>query len=204
MVCIIGCQVMEQELRALTERYPQVTRIEILPWGLHIEPDRLLQEITRQIRAVEKEHRAIMLGYGRCQTLDRLGDNFKIPVYYPEGEDCIGVLLGQDRYGKELMKNAGTWFLTPGWARLGMDFIFRELQVQSMAQRGIEPREAARRALKDFNRTLLIKTGCGDLNRQRVQARAIAEQFGWRVDEASGSLKALRGCLCRAIDSDCP
>ncbi len=54
MVCIIGCQVMEQELRALAKRYPQVTRIEILPWGLHIEPDRLLQEITRQIWAVEK------------------------------------------------------------------------------------------------------------------------------------------------------
>ena len=201
MVCIIGCQVMEQELRDLAQRYPQVTHIKILPWGLHIEPDRLLQEITRQIRAVEKEHRAIILGYGRCQTLDHLGDDFKVPVYYPEGEDCIGVLLGQDRYGKELLQNAGTWFLTPGWARLGMDFIFRELQVQSMAQRGIEPRQAARRALKDFNRTLLIKTGCGDLNRQRVQAKAIAEQFGWRVDEATGSLEALQKCLCRAIDS---
>ena len=204
MVCIIGCQVMEQELRSLAQRYPQVTHIEILPWGLHIKPDHLLQEITRQIRAAEKEHRAVMLGYGRCQTLDRLGDDFNVPVYYPEGEDCIGVLLGQDRYGKELIQNAGTWFLTPGWARLGMDFIFHELQVQSMAQLGIEPREAARRALKDFNRTLLIKTGCGDLNRQRVQARAIAEQFGWRVDEASGSLETLRECLCRAIASACP
>jgi hypothetical protein len=204
MVCIIGCQVMEQELRALAERYPQVTRIEILPWGLHIEPDRLLQEITRQIRAVENEHHAVMLGYGRCQTLERLSDDFKVPVYSPEGEDCIGVLLGQDRYDKELLQNAGTWFLTPGWARLGMDFIFRELQVQSMAQRGIEPREAARRALKDFKRTLLIKTGCGDLNRQRLQARAIAEQFGWRVEEASGSLDALRRCLFRAIDRACP
>ena len=76
--------------------------------------------------------------------------------------------------------------------------------MKSMAQRGIEPREVARRALKDFNRTLLIKTGCGDLNRQRDQARAIAEQFGWRVDEASGSLEALRRCLYRAIDSVCP
>ncbi len=144
-----------------------------------------------------------MLGYGRCQTLERLSDDFKVPVYYPEGEDCIGVLLGQDRYGKELLQNAGTWFLTPGWARLGMDFIFRELQLQSMAQRGIEPREAARRALKDFNRTLLIKTGCGDLDRQRVQAQAIAEQFGWRVEEASGSLDALQRCLFRAIDRAC-
>ena len=204
MVCIIGCQVMEQELRVLAQHHPQVTHIEILPWGLHIEPDRLLREITRQIRAVEKEHKAVMLGYGRCQALDRLGDDFKVPVYRPEGEDCIGVLLGQDRYGKELLQNAGTWFLTPGWAHLGMDFIFRELQVQSMAQRGIEPREAARRALKDFKRTLLITTGCGDLNRQRAQAWAIAEQFGWRVDEASGSLEVLRGCLCRAIESACP
>ena len=202
MVCIIGCQVMEEELRVLAESYPQITRIKILPWGLHIEPDRLLREITRQIRAAEKEHRSVMLGYGRCQTLDRLGDDFKIPVYYPEGEDCIGVLLGQDRYGKELLQNAGTWFLTPGWARLGMDFIFRELQVQSMAQRGVEPLEAAHRVLKDFNRTLLITTGCGDLSRQRAQARAIADQFGWRVDEAAGSLEALRGCLSRAIKGD--
>ena len=201
MVCIIGCQVLEEELRILAESYPQVTLIRILPWGLHIEPDRLLREITRHIRIAEKDCHAVMLGYGRCQSLDRLGDDFNVPVFYPEGEDCIGVLLGQDRYGKELIQNAGTWFLTPGWVRLGMDFIFRELQVQSMAQRGIEPLEAARRALKDFNRTLLIKTGCGDLTRQRLQARAVAEQFGWRLDEVAGSLGALRGCLCRAIDA---
>lgn len=200
MVCIIGCQVMELELRALAQRYPQVARVRILPWGLHIDPDRLLQEITRQIRAVENDHRAVMLGYGRCQALDRLSDDFKVPVHYPEGEDCIGVLLGQGRYGRELLQNPGTWFLTPGWARLGMDFIFGELQVQSLAQRGIAPLEAARHVLKDFNRALLIDTGCGDPGRQRVRARAIAEPFGWRVDEASGSLASLQKCLCRAID----
>ncbi len=204
MVCIIGCQVMEQELRTLAQYYPQVTRISILPWGLHIEPDRLLHEITRQIRAVEMEHQAVMLGYGNCQTLDRLPDEFKIPVYSPEGDDCIGVLLGQDRYRRELLKNAGTWFLTPGWSRLGLDFIFRELQGHSLAQRGIAPEVAARRALKDFNRALLIKTGCGDLNRHRAQARAIAEIFGWTMDETSGSLEGLRTCLCRAIDQACP
>ena len=199
MVGIIGCQVMEQELRALAQRYRRVTRVKILPWGLHIEPDRLLREITRQIRALEEQVSAVMLGYGRCQTLDRLGDDFKVPVFSPEGEDCIGVLLGQDRYGKELLQNAGTWFLTPGWARLGMDFIFRELQVHALAKRGIEPPEAARRALRDFNRKLLIKTGCGNLEAQRVQARTIAEQFEWHVDEACGSLEALEDCLQRAI-----
>ena len=50
---------------------------------------------------------AIVLGYGRCQAMDRLGENFKVPVLRPQAEDCIGVLLGQDQYEEELRRVPG-------------------------------------------------------------------------------------------------
>ena len=64
----------------------------------------------------------MVLAFGRCQMLDKLPQDFRIPVLYPPGEDCIGVLLGQERYLEELYREAGTWFLPPGWAELGMAF----------------------------------------------------------------------------------
>ena len=67
--------------------------------------------------------------------MDRLPSNFKIPVFYPQADDCIGVLLGQDRYKEELQKEAGTWFLTPGWTEMGMEFVFHELELSRIAEK---------------------------------------------------------------------
>lgn len=71
MIGIIGCQAMEQELRTLAQQYPPITHVKILPWDLHIAPDRLLQEVTRQIRTMQKYVSAlcVRLVYARLYSL---------------------------------------------------------------------------------------------------------------------------------------
>lgn len=198
-VGVICCRVLEKEIRAVVRDVPEVTHIEVMDWGLHIQPDMLIYTLSQRIKAIESKVDAIMLGYGRCQALDRLPKNLKVPVVYPEGEDCIGVLLGQTRYENELKCTAGTWFLTPGWTELGMDFIFKELQVQRMAEKGHDPLEIAHRMLKDFSRALFIDMHLNKSDKIWQKAQSIAMEFGWRLDKTEGDLDNLKTTLQRAI-----
>ncbi len=199
-VGIICCKVLEKEIREVARHAPEVTHIDVMEWGLHINPDVLLETLSRQIRMIENRVDAVMLGYGRCQALDRLPDDFSVPVFYPEGEDCIGVLLGQDRYERELLQTAGTWFLTPGWTELGMEFIFEELQVQRVAKKGHDPLELAHRILKDFSQALLIDMQLKGSDAIKREALAIATEFDWKLDEVEGSLIRLKRTLSKAIN----
>ncbi|MFZ3048265.1 MAG: DUF1638 domain-containing protein [Desulfatirhabdiaceae bacterium] len=196
---VLCCQVMEKEVRTLLRRFPDEFYVEVLEWGLHVHPPLLLNRLVERIRAMEDRVTAVVLAFGRCQTLDKLPEDFKIPVLYPPGEDCIGVLLGQERYLEELYREAGTWFLTPGWAELGMTFIFSEIQASGLAKRGIDPMTVARRMLEGYKRVLLIDTGAGDTCLQRTQAQNIADLFGWRVDTARGSMTALETVFQQAL-----
>ncbi|MCG6879447.1 MAG: DUF1638 domain-containing protein [Deltaproteobacteria bacterium] len=198
-VGIICCRVLEKEIREVVRHAPEVTHVEVMEWGLHIHPDVLLETLCRQIHMIENQVDAVMLGYGRCQALDRLPSDFAVPVFYPEGEDCIGVLLGQDQYERELNQTAGTWFLTPGWTELGMEFIFEELQVHRVAKKGLDPLEVAHRMLKDFSRALFIDMKLMGSEAIKREAGTIAAEFGWKLDKTEGSLIRLKQTLSKAI-----
>ena len=199
-VGIICCRVLEKEIRAVIRGVPDVTHLEVMEWGLHIQPDRLLDSVTQRIRSLEGRVDAVMLGYGRCQALDRLPSDFAVPVLHPEGEDCIGVLLGQHRYEAELKREAGTWFLTPGWTELGMEFIFQQLQLENLAEKGLDPIKVAHRMLRDFTRSLFIDMRLENGPELWEKARAISSEFDLELERTDGSLERLIDTLNRAIN----
>jgi hypothetical protein len=196
---IITCQVLEKEIKALVRDNPEVSRFEVMEWGLHVQPDRLLAAVAEQIRGMENEVRAVVLGYGRCQAMDRLPVDFKVPVFRPEAEDCIGVLLGQGRYETEIRKEAGTWFFSRGWTEMGMDFIFHELQLNRLAEKGLDPLRIAQRMLKNFTRGLYIETGLEDDRRLWPKAREISREFNLRLERTSGNFDLLKKTIQEAI-----
>jgi len=181
---IIYCETLKSEVLTLAGRVPEISHLESMPWGLHIDPDKLLAEVTRQIRCLQNQVEVIVLGYGRCQAMDRLGNDFKVPILRPEAEDCIGVLLGQPRYEKELQLCPGTWFLSPGWTRMGTDFVFHELQLYRIGRKEIDPLKFARRLLKGFSRALYIDMQAGDDSEAlQPKAQQIAKDLGLRLDD---------------------
>ena len=202
---IIYCPVLEAEVKTIIRRVPGPIYLEQMEWGLHTHPESLLDAVVGRIRLLQDDVKAIMLGYGRCQAMDNLPRNFKVPVFYPKAEDCIGILLGQERYQKELQREAGTWFLTPGWTKLGMEFIFRELQLNRIIEKGIDPLEIAHRMLRDYTRGLFIDMKIGNQGRLQKKAREIADEFGLRLEITRGSLAVLEETLDRALESlpDC-
>jgi hypothetical protein len=196
---IITCQVLEKEIKTLIRDNPEVTHFEVMEWGLHVQPDRLLAAVSGQIREMEDEVEAVVLGYGRCQAMDRLPVDFKVPVFRPPAEDCLGVLLGQDRYDQEIRKEAGTWFFSRGWTEMGMDFIFHELQINRLAEKGLDPLKIAHRMLKDFTRGLYIETGLEDDLRLWPKAQEISREFNLRLERTAGSLSLLKQTIEKAL-----
>lgn len=199
----ICCRNLEAEMRAVLSEYDESVEMHVMEWALHLEPDVLLKTITEKIRSVQDRVDAVVLGYGRCQALDRLPEDFRVPVVRPHGEDCIGVLIGQDRYDAAVQSEAGTWFLTPGWTTMGMDAIFRELHVSNVVEKdpSIDPMGLAHRMLDGFTRALFIDVGVGDRDELMEQAQEIARQFGWRIDVTDGTLDNLRTVVDEALTS---
>jgi Protein of unknown function (DUF1638) len=196
---IICCKVLEREVRAVARNLPVAFHLEVMEWGLHVRPALLLEALCERVRALQERVDAIVLGYGRCQTLDNLPEGFKVPIFYPEGEDCIGVLLGGDRYREELQREAHTWFLTPGWTALGMEFIFHELQLHRMAEKGFDPLHVARRMLKDYRRALFIEMDNEDTGSLLERAQKIADDFHMMLESTRGSLTALERAVSEAL-----
>ncbi len=198
-IAIICCKVLEKEIKQIASGIPEVTHLEVMDWGLHTQPDILRETLCRRIEVLQNEVQAIVLGYGRCQALDKIPRTYKVPVYYPQAEDCIGVLLGQKRYEQELNNEAGTWFLTPGWTEMGMEFVFHELQLNHLAQKNIDPLKVAHRMLKDYTRALFIDSQVGDPEQLLEKAQMIANEFHLRLETTHGSLVQLENILKQAL-----
>ena len=197
---IIYCETLESEIKKLTRGISEIGYLESMPWGLHIDPDKLLNKVRRKIEYLQNLVDVIVLGYGRCQTMDRLGSDFKVPVLRPEAEDCIGILLGQTRYEAELQRESGTWFLSPGWTRMGIDFVFHELQINHMGTKGIDPLKLARRMLDGFTRALYIDMGLDrDMKDLPDKACRIAADLGLRLEKTKGSYALLKDVIEQAL-----
>ena len=199
---IICCKVLEKEIKQIAQNIPEVGHLEVMDWGLHTQPDLLLKTLCHRIEKLQDKLQAIVLGYGRCQALDKIPQNYKVPVYYPRADDCIGVLLGQKHYEQELKNEAGTWFLTPGWTEMGMEFIFHELQLNHLADKNIDPLKVAHRMLQDYTRALLIDTQVGNQERLLEKARMIADEFHLRLETTRGSLLHLENTFKQALNQN--
>ncbi len=86
-----------------------------------------------------------------------------------------------------------------GWAEMGMDFIFHELQVNRLAEKGLDPLKIAHRMLKNFTRGLYIETGLDDDRRLWLRAQDISREFNLRLERTSGSLNLLKQTIEKSL-----
>ena len=57
----IYCETLKSEINSLAGRIPQITHLKEINWGLHIEPEKLLTEVHRQIENLQGEVDVIVL-----------------------------------------------------------------------------------------------------------------------------------------------
>ena len=68
---IIYCETLESEIKEITRGISEIGYLEPMPWGLHIDPDKLLNEVRKKIECLQDLVDVIVLGYGRCQKKPR-------------------------------------------------------------------------------------------------------------------------------------
>ncbi len=101
--------------------------IEILPLALHEEPEELRKEIKNSVEKIKNFTQNIFLFYGLCGNALNDFEEFEkkidadLTILRKENkilDDCICLALnGNKKYLENVKEEAGTFFLTPMWAK---------------------------------------------------------------------------------------
>jgi len=201
-VCIgvVACDIMKRELGLLLDRFPQVSEVIYLEVALHCYPRKMKEMIKEQIAAVKDKVDAIFLGYGYCQSLKGIEDEFDIPIVMPQMDDCIQILMTPRKYASEIRREVGTWFMTPGWAEQGAEMVIRETHSDRVVKYGKDPLQMAKRLFIHYRRGLFVNTHAGDTEHFMNRAREFCEIFDLDLDTTEGSLEVLKMHLEKTLE----
>jgi hypothetical protein len=184
-VGIIACNILKRELDQILATRPEVEELLYLDAALHVAPAKMKERLREEILKMKERVDVIFLGYGYCQSLQGLDEEFDFPVVLPQVDDCIALLLTPERYAEEIAKEVGTWFMTPGWAEVGAEMVIRELHLDRARKYGKDPLDMARRLFTHYRRGLFIDTGVGGKQESIANAMSFCADFNLSLEETS-------------------
>ena len=138
---------LEYEIEHFARECPHIVHVEMLPQGLHNEPDRLRRELQEAIDKVEAEHapEAIVVGYGLCSRGTEGVRTKRAKLVLARAHDCITLLLGsKERYADYVGQAPGTYWYSPGWNKHHLppgQERYRVLGISTESQVFVTPRE---------------------------------------------------------------
>lgn len=197
---VIACDIMKRELDRVLRQFPEVTEVIYQGSGLHVHPADLKQKIKERIEPIKSEVDVIFLGYGFCQSLKGIEEEFDLPVVFPQVDDCISILFTPERREEEIEKEAGTWFMTPGWAEAGAEMIFKGLQTDRLKKLGIDPLEVAKELFTAYKQGIYIDTGVGDDDYFIGKAAEFCGCFGLTLKKTAANSRILEETLEKCRD----
>ncbi len=170
--------------------------IRVLELGLHRSRENLRATLEKESRAMDHYIDSLLLGYGQCggalAAPEKVLD-VGCPLFYPGKQecsvaDCVALSLGADEeYYMEQLKEAGTYFLTPGWCHHWQEM----LGPQDDCGNPRRSSQLCRRMLRGYSRLLVVCTPVMELDDMRIEARELAELAGLRIEEREGDLRLL-------------
>jgi hypothetical protein len=178
---------IKHEIARLIENDPDITEVVYLEAALHVYPEKMRDEIVRQIEAVQGQVDAVFLGYGYCQSLKGIELLVDVPTVLPPYDDCIMFMLTPARYSAEIEREVGTWFMSPGWAEVGAQMVIKELKLDRAAKYGRDPMDMAKRLFTHYKRGLFFNTGMAEeeLGPYRTKAQEFCEDFSLTFEETA-------------------
>jgi hypothetical protein len=203
-VGVVACNVMRRELEKLLADRPGIEEVVWLDGALHVHPGKMKETIREEVNKLKGRVDAVFLGYGYCQSLKGLDQEFDFPVILPQVDDCIALLFTPERYAEEVKKEVGTWFMTPGWAEVGAEMVIKELRLDRVAKYGKDPLEMARRLFTHYKRGLYISTGVGDDEDSLSRAREFCADFNLSLETTSAEPTLLAAWLRKCNSSILP
>src|SRR5208283_67261 len=182
---IIACEVLIKEI---LDFMPPGMEYEALDVGLHVNPQALKQTLKESIERSADTVETIILGYGLCSRAVEGLSSAGSTIVVPRVDDCIGILLGsREAYRSESLREPGTYYLTRGWVDAGKH-LFEEYHHMEKRFGPEKARRLMDTMLKHYTRLAFIRTGRDkDLDRYLDYCHGIAQQFGLRLEEITGS-----------------
>ena len=192
---VIACDMMKLELDKLLSKIPGITEINYLESALHCQPKKMKETILENMVSIKERVDVIFLGYGYCQSLKGIEEEIDIPVVMPQMDDCIQIFMTPQKYGEAIRKEVGTWFMSPGWAEVGVEMIIKENNLDRVVKYGKDPLEMAKRLFTHYRRVLYIDTGVGNDEYYIGKANEFCDIFTLTLEKTTGSSAVLEEYL---------
>ena len=182
---------------------PMELLVSMLRVGLHMDKELLQEGVVNQAKIMAGKCNVLFLGYGLCGNvlldIEKKMTDITCPIVMPEHtdgskvDDCICMVLGgSDKYLDQVYKEAGTWFVTPGWLKHWETLLVKELHCPDIPTvKWIFDRTG-------YKRCLMVNTGITDYKKFRVASEHFANMFNFYIEEADGTLDLLKECFDRA------
>ena len=168
--------------------------VHVVELAMHSRKSLLQEAIVDASRGMGACVDAIFLGYGLCGNAlddpDTLLQHLEVPFFLPRDgdhyvDDCVGLFIGgRDCYYAEQIKEAGTFFMTPGWVN-HWKVIFEKEFGKKMSM------DMAKRFFKHYKRTLLISNPVMDADQMQAKVREFNELFNCSSEISHGSMDML-------------
>jgi len=175
----------------------------VLRVGLHMDKELLREEVVKQGTKLAQKSHVLLLGYGLCGNvlldIEKQMSDVCCPIVMPEHadgskiDDCVCMVLGgSDKYLDHVYKEAGTWFVTPGWLKHWETLLVKELHCPDIPTvKWIFDRTG-------YKRCVMVITGIADLEKYREATEHFAKTFNFYIEEAEGTLGLIKDSLDRA------
>jgi len=171
--------------------------------GLHMDKGTLKEGVTEQARILSGKSDVLVLGYGLCGNvlldIEKQLVDLRCPVVMPQNQDgstiddCVCLVLGgTQKYLDQVHREAGTWFVTPGWLKHWDTLLVKELHCRDIDMVKWVFKKA------DYKRVLMVDTGIGNLETLRAETKKFADVFGFYSEETKGTLDILERAFDRA------
>lgn len=170
-----------------------IALVQVLELGLHSLKSKLQNGIVQESRKLGSRVDALLLGYGLCGNAlsdpPTLLSHLDIPFFLPWDQDhpvddCVGLFIGgREAYHQEQIKEAGTFFMTPGWTN----------HWKWITEKGFGKmsEKMAQRIFKDYKRTLLISTPVMNPDQMEKNIQEFNHQFHCYSESCPGSMDML-------------
>ncbi len=212
----ITCEALARPVYLCAALSPHIIDVELLPRGLHNQPDDLRSRLQAMIEAVDsKTYDAVIMAYGLCgkATSGLAASNVRLVI--PRAHDCITLFLGsRQRYQVEFGEHPGTYWYSQDYierddgsgSTLSMGSA-ADTELQSVYQDYVEKygKDNADYLMQvmgawqqHYQRAVYIDLGIGDGQAVEAKAQAEAARRGWAFELMSGDLVLIR----RLINGD--